>query len=183
MHNVNSPQCPCEWMTFLSVKCSLGRITHLIDHACEAIVQTLDLVFLIIADVVDGRVDVDGHGCQQGRVDLDVGDCWSAQTPAKVPATQKKATCCIPTGAAICNAGAGSHLAIRYRTGAGDDGGTGIPPSASDATAATIKAATQATAKATAESTANASANATCANGLGRSNRFSAHGWIFFSLP
>lgn len=48
--------------------------SYLVDEAGEAVVQGLDLFFLLGTDSLDGGVDGNVHGGQQALVDLDICD-------------------------------------------------------------------------------------------------------------
>lgn len=53
-----------------------GRGTYLVDEGGEAVVECLDLLFLLGTDHLDGWVDSQVQGGQQALVDLDSGDLW-----------------------------------------------------------------------------------------------------------
>lgn len=48
--------------------------SYLVNERSKAVVEALDLLFLLSADSLDGRVDVDAHGRQQALVHSDGSD-------------------------------------------------------------------------------------------------------------
>ncbi|KAF3860026.1 hypothetical protein F7725_000281 [Dissostichus mawsoni] len=73
------------------------RAPHLVNEAGEAVVQGLDLLFLVGADGADVGVDVNVNGCQQLRVDCDGCDAPTTCTRETTALTESDAVCTTST--------------------------------------------------------------------------------------